>query len=44
MEGNKKGIKWRPRPLNCEVVVYEFKDGKYTYVESKRPQSEEHND
>ncbi len=28
------GIKWRPRPLNCEVSVFEYKDGKHSFIKS----------
>lgn len=41
LEGRKNGIKWRPRPLNCEVRVYEYRNGKYHFVESKLPENEE---
>ena len=27
LEGAKKGYVWRPRPKNCEIFVYESKDG-----------------
>lgn len=37
LEGRKHGIKWRPRPLNCEVRVYECHDGKHTFLASKLP-------
>lgn len=32
MEDKKNGIKWRPKPHNCEIRVYETLDGKHTYL------------
>lgn len=32
LEDRPKGIKWRPKPHNCEIRVYEIKDGKKTCV------------
>lgn len=34
LEDKKNGIKWRPRPTNCEIRVYEYKDGTHTFIES----------
>ena len=34
LEERRNGIKWRPRPKNCEIRVYEYKDGKHRFVES----------
>ncbi|RKM56462.1 histidine phosphatase family protein [Butyrivibrio sp. X503] len=33
LEDAKRGFIWRPRPANCEVFVYESKDGKHRLVE-----------
>lgn len=33
LEKRKSGVIWRPRPKNCEIFVYEFKDGKYTLIQ-----------
>lgn len=32
LEDRKTGIKWRPRPKNCEIRVYEAVDGKHSFV------------
>lgn len=34
LEERKNGIKWRPKPHNCEVRVYEFLNGKHRYITS----------
>ncbi len=34
LEDRKSGIKWRPRPKNCEVRVYESKGGMHRFIES----------
>lgn len=34
MEDRKNGIKWRPKPHNCEVRVYESVKGKHSFVAS----------
>lgn len=34
LEDRKNGIKWRPKPQNCEVRVYESKDGIHSFVKS----------
>ena len=28
------GIRWRPKPKNCEIRVYEYKDGRHTFLEA----------
>ena len=33
LEDAKRGFIWRPRPVNCEVFVYESIDGKHRLVE-----------
>lgn len=30
----KNGMKWRPRPKNCEIRVFEYKDGKHAFLGS----------
>ncbi|MDO5028708.1 MAG: histidine phosphatase family protein [Bacillota bacterium] len=32
LENKKNKIKWRPRPRNCEVRVYEFENPKWNFV------------
>jgi alpha-ribazole phosphatase/probable phosphoglycerate mutase len=32
-EGRKNGIIWRPRPKNCEIFVYECKNGEHRLIE-----------
>ncbi len=32
MEDRKTGIKWRPKPHNCEIRVYESLNGKHRYL------------
>lgn len=34
LEDRKNGIRWRPKPQNCEIRVYEYKDGRHTFVEA----------
>lgn len=34
LEDRKNGIKWRPKPKNCEIRVYESRQGKHSYVKS----------
>ena len=34
LEDRKNGIKWRPKPKNCEVMAYEFKDGKHRNLDA----------
>lgn len=36
LEDRKNGIKWRPKPHNCEVRVYESIEGKHHFMESIR--------
>jgi len=36
MEDRPNGIKWRPKPRNCEIRVYESVEGKHRFVESIR--------
>ena len=33
LEDVKRGYVWRPRPLNCEIRIYECKDGAHSLVE-----------
>ena len=39
LEDRSSGIKWRPKPHNCEIRVYEAMDGKHRFL---RSYSEEH--
>ena len=32
MEGKKRGYIWRPKPLNCEIRVYESRDGEKNFI------------
>ena len=32
LEDRKNGIKWRPKPKNCEIRVYEAKNGKHSFI------------
>lgn len=32
LEERSNGLKWRPRPKNTEVRIYEYKDGKHTFL------------
>lgn len=34
LEDRKNGIKWRPKPHNCEIRVYESEGGKHRLVET----------
>ena len=34
LEDRKNGIKWRPKPNNCEIRVYESNRGKHTFIET----------
>jgi alpha-ribazole phosphatase/probable phosphoglycerate mutase len=36
LENRKSGVIWRPRPKNCEIFVYESKDGKHRLLEDIR--------
>ena len=36
LEDRKNGLAWRPKPHNCEVRVYEAKDGRHRTVERIR--------
>ena len=36
LEDKKNGLAWRPKPHNCEVRVYEAKDGRHRAVERIR--------
>ena len=36
LEDRKNGLAWRPKPHNCEVRVYEAKDGRHRTVERLR--------
>ena len=36
LEERDSGIRWRPKPKNCEIRVYEYKDGKHAFIESFR--------
>lgn len=33
MEDKKTGISWRPKPHNCEIYVYESKNGQHSFIE-----------
>ena len=39
LEERPNGIKWRPRPENCEIRVYEFSDGHHTFIKSLMPEN-----
>ncbi len=34
LEDRPRGIRWRPKPRNCEIRVYESVNGKHRYIES----------
>lgn len=34
LEDCKNGIRWRPRPGNCEIRVYECRNGRHTFVKA----------
>ena len=34
LEDRKNGIKWRPKPNNCEIRVYESNHGKHAFIET----------
>lgn len=34
LEGRKSGLKWRPKPRNCELRVYEFNKGNYKLLKN----------
>ena len=34
LEDRKNGIKWRPKPKNCEIRVYESNRGKHTFIKT----------
>lgn len=34
LENKKNKIKWRPKPKNCELKVYKFENGKWTFEKS----------
>lgn len=38
LEDRPRGIKWRPKPKNCEVVIYESVNGKHRLVKTLRPE------
>jgi len=35
LEDNPRGYRWRPRPHNCEVMVYESAGGKHRLIDQK---------
>lgn len=39
LEDRPRGYKWRPKPKNCEIRVYEYKDGKHSFIRSYKPDS-----
>ncbi len=41
LEEKKNGIKWRPKPHNCEIRVYETKPGYHKFVKSFDPKKGE---
>lgn len=34
LEERDSGIRWRPKPKNCEIRVYEYKDGRHTFLDA----------
>ena len=36
LEDRANGIKWRPKPHNCEIRVYESKEGHHRFINSYR--------
>ena len=34
LENKKNKIKWRPKPKNCELKIYNFENGKWTFEKS----------
>ncbi len=32
LEDKKNGMKWRPKPNNCEIRIYESKQGKHNFI------------
>ena len=38
LEERPNGIMWRPKPKNCEIRVYEYKDGKHSFLRSYVPE------
>ena len=39
LEERPNGIKWRPRPENCEIRVYEFNNGHHEFIKSFMPEN-----
>ncbi len=37
LEDQPNGIKWRPKPKNCEVVIYESAYGRHKKIDTLRP-------
>lgn len=37
LEDSPRGIKWRPKPKNCEVTIYESVSGKHHLIDTLRP-------
>ncbi len=40
LEDRKNGIKWRPKPHNCEIRVYESCGGKHRFIKSYKRENE----
>ena len=38
LSDRKNGIVWRPKPKNCEIRVFESKNGKHGFVRSYKPE------
>ena len=34
LEDRKNGIRWRPKPQNCEIRVYESRNGRHTFLKA----------
>lgn len=39
MEDAPRGIKWRPKPHNCEIRVYESENGKHRFIKSYKKET-----
>ena len=40
LEDRPNGIKWRPRPKNCEIRVYKAENGRHSFIRSYELESE----
>ena len=36
LEDRKNGIRWRPKPKNCQIGIYESVDGKHRLIKEIR--------